>query len=58
VRISDRDPALLRRLEGDSITLDREFTVVSTEPFVVRLPDAIGDVALAADCLDAIWVGR
>jgi DtxR family Mn-dependent transcriptional regulator len=58
VRISDRDPMLLRRVESDSIILDREFTVVSTEPLVVRPGDGSGDVALAEDCLDAIWVGR
>ncbi|GAB3607104.1 manganese-binding transcriptional regulator MntR [Conyzicola nivalis] len=58
VRISDRDPALLRRLEAESITLDREFTVESVEPFAVRLRDGRSAVALAHDCLDSVWVGR
>ncbi|WP_411698979.1 metal-dependent transcriptional regulator [Conyzicola sp.] len=58
VRISDRDPALLRHLEAESITLDSAFTVEGVEPFVVRLRGSAGTLTLADDALDSVWVGR
>jgi len=58
VRISDRDPLLLRHLEAEEITLDRAFTVVSTDPFVVNVDGAEGGRTIAPDSLDSVWVSR
>jgi DtxR family Mn-dependent transcriptional regulator len=58
VRISDRDPLLLRHLEADGITLDRRFVVASTEPFVVSIPGLDGDRSIAPDALASVWVSR
>ena len=60
VRISDRDPALLRHLEASGLVVDREITVVGRQPFgggfAVSLdgsaePLDLGDLALAS-----IWI--
>jgi len=60
VRISDRDPALLRHLEASGLVVDRALTVIGRQPFgggfAVSLDDAdepldLGDLALAS-----IWI--
>jgi len=59
VRISDRDPMLLRHLEAEGIVVDTVVEVLGRKPFggsfVVRLDDGsdhdLGDVAL-----ESIWV--
>ena len=58
VRISDRDPQLLRHLEAESVALDGVFTVVSTDPFVVRGEGAGGARTIAPESLDSVWVSR
>ena len=57
VRISDRDPLLLRRLEAEGITLDTEFEVVERgeAATTVALPD--GPRELGRDALASIWAG-
>jgi len=58
VRISDRDPQLLRHLEAEAVALDGVFTVVSTDPFVVR-GEGTGDArTIAPESLDSVWVSR
>lgn len=72
VRISDRDPRLLRHLETTGIALDTELTIIGRPPygggFLVRLSVPVGGVAAdatgvsAADlnlgdqALDSIWI--
>lgn len=70
VRISDSDPLLLRHLEAELITLDRELTVLGRKPFggsfVVRLngtgpdgsaPDGAGEERdLGDQAVASIWV--
>ena len=63
VRISDRDPTLLRHLEAESITIDSELIVVggtaSTASFTVRLaglPGEAGERNLDDQALGSIWV--
>ena len=66
VRISDRDPALLRYLTAERITLDARITVVGRRPFggalAVRLGGARGAVAgdreldLGAEAAASIWI--
>jgi len=58
VRISDRDPLLLRHLEAEEITIDSELDVVSIEPFVVAIGGRDGTRELSPDALVSIWVGR
>jgi len=58
VRISDRDPQLLRHLDAESVALDGVFTVVSTDPFVVRGEGAAGARTIAPESLDSVWVSR
>ena len=58
VRISDRDPVLLRHLEAESITVDRSFTVVSFDPLVVAVEGGDGTSTLAPDSVNSIWVSR
>jgi DtxR family Mn-dependent transcriptional regulator len=58
VRISDRDPALLRHLEGESVVLDAELNVVSVEPFLVARSGTTARLRLAPDALVSIWVSR
>jgi DtxR family Mn-dependent transcriptional regulator len=56
VRISDRDPRLLRQLEADGITLDMVLTVVdhSEERAVVDTP--AGRCELDSVALGSIWI--
>jgi len=58
VRISDRDPQLLRHLEAEAVALDGVFTVVSTDPFVVRGEGARDARTIAPESLDSVWVSR
>ena len=51
VRVSDRDPALLRHLVAESITLDRELTVLDG---VVRVGGT--ELRLSAAALESIWI--
>ena len=56
VRISDRDPLLLRHLEAEGVALDTSLTVVSTDPFSVSFDGSAGELGLAPDALVSIWV--
>ena len=61
VRISDRDPMLLRHLEAESITVDTALEVIGRQPFggsfLVRL--ASGEQRdLGEQALGSIWVAR
>ncbi|MET3768577.1 DtxR family Mn-dependent transcriptional regulator [Marisediminicola sp. UYEF4] len=63
VRISDRDPALLRYLTAEGITLDAHITVVGRRPFggslAVRLDGADGaarELDLGAEAAASIWI--
>ena len=60
VRVSDRDPRLLRHLVAESITLDRVITVLGRKPyggaFAVRVEGAIGDRDLGEAALESIWI--
>lgn len=60
VRISDRNPELLRYLEAAVITLDARLTVVGRRPFggalVVRLAGATAGLDLGDEATAAIWV--
>jgi len=61
VRISDRDPMLLRHLEAESITVDAALEVIGRQPFggsfLVRL--ASGEQRdLGEQALGSIWVAR
>jgi len=63
VRISDRDPALLRYLTGESITVDVDITVLGRHPFggalAVRIAGVEGaghEVDLGAEAAAAIWI--
>jgi DtxR family Mn-dependent transcriptional regulator len=60
VRISDRDPFLLRHLEAEAITLDSELTVLGRAPFggsfVVRVTEISEDRDLGDQALTSIWV--
>ncbi|WP_213813887.1 metal-dependent transcriptional regulator [Glaciihabitans sp. dw_435] len=72
VRISDRDPLLLRHLEAEGITLDTDLTVIGRAPFgggfLVRLGAHAGDATSAAtgatpadldlgdQALESIWI--
>jgi DtxR family Mn-dependent transcriptional regulator len=58
VRISDRDPLLLRHLEAEAVTLDRRLAVRSRDPFVVRLDGTDDERTLGPDALVSIWVSR
>ena len=58
VRISDRDPAVLRLLDEGEIALDGRLTVVSTDPFAVLVESSGGGIGLAADAVASIWVSR
>ena len=58
VRVSDRDPLLLRHFAATLITLDRELTVVarSGDSASVTLGESGVTCELAADALDSIWL--
>jgi DtxR family Mn-dependent transcriptional regulator len=56
LRVSDRDPRLLRELEGLGVDVGREVTVVDAAPPALHVrfgPDA---VSLPRDAHDAIWL--
>jgi DtxR family Mn-dependent transcriptional regulator len=59
-RVSDSDPLLLRHLEAETITLDRELTVLGRAPdggaFAVRVEGAIETRDLGDAALEAIWI--
>lgn len=58
VRISDRDPTLLRHLDSVGVTLDAAVTVVGRKPFggalEVRVADTVVD--LGDEAAEAIWI--
>lgn len=60
VRISDRDPRLLRHLTAEEITLDTELTVLGRTPFggsfAVRLGGDAGERDLGDAALASIWI--
>ena len=60
VRISDTDPTLLRHLEAESITVDREVTVLGRKPFggsfVVRVSGTASEHDLGDQALASIWI--
>ena len=60
VRISDTDPILLRHLEAESITVDREVTVLGRKPFggsfVVRVSGTANEHDLGDQALASIWI--
>jgi len=60
VRISDRDPGLLRHLEASGLVIDRELTVIGRAPFgggfAVRLGDSASTIDLGEQALSSIWI--
>jgi DtxR family Mn-dependent transcriptional regulator len=63
VRISDRDPELLKHLREEGVTLDTLVTVVERRPFGGALAVRVGSTATTASALDlgdeaarAIWL--
>lgn len=60
VRISDRDPALLRHLQAESIAIGTHLTVVRRAPFASAMSLRVGDPGRAVDLGDEaasqIWV--
>jgi len=58
VRISDRDPSVLRHLEAEGITLDIDLTVLDGTPSGATVSLGGARVELAAEALASIWVAR
>lgn len=60
VRISDSDPRLLRHLTAESITIDRELTVLGRRPFggsfAVLVDGTEGERDLGDQALASIWI--
>ena len=60
VRISDRDPMLLRHLEAEGIAVDTELGVLGRKPFggsfIVRHAQAETEHDLGDQALESIWV--
>jgi DtxR family Mn-dependent transcriptional regulator len=58
VRISDRDPQLLRHLSAESITLDRELTVLSrdTGSLTLEVHGSARHTVLEDVALTSIWI--
>lgn len=60
VRISDRDPSLLRHLEASGLVIDRLVTVVGRAPFgggfAVTLGDSAESLDLGEQALTSIWI--
>ena len=60
LRISDRDPELLRYLDAHAIKLDTRLTVVQRRPFggslVVRVADGEAELDLGDQAAASIWV--
>ena len=61
VRISDSDPLLLRHLTAESITIDRQVTVLGRRPFggsfAVLVGGTEGERDLGEQALASIWIG-
>ena len=61
VRISDSDPLLLRHLTAESITIDRQLTVLGRRPFggsfAVLVGGTEGERDLGEQALASIWIG-
>jgi DtxR family Mn-dependent transcriptional regulator len=58
VRISDRDPALLRHLVAEGISLDTALTVIEATPEGATIGVAGERVDLSTEALASIWVAR
>ena len=60
VRISDRDPALLKHLREEGVTLDTVVTVVGRRPFGGSLAVRVGasELDLGDEAVRAIWLAR
>ena len=60
VRISDRDPALLKHLREEGVTLDTVVTVVGRRPFGGSLAVRVGasELDLGDEATRAIWIAR
>jgi DtxR family Mn-dependent transcriptional regulator len=58
VRISDRDPDVLRLLEAGAIAIDGELTVVTGDPFAVLVESSAAVLGLEPDAVGSIWVSR
>ena len=60
VRISDRDPSLLRHLEASGLVIDRGVTVVGRTPFgggfEVRIDESDASLDLGEQALASIWI--
>ena len=56
VRISDTDPQLLRQLTAESITLDRQLTVLGGRQFEVLIDGVPGERDLGDQALASIWI--
>jgi DtxR family Mn-dependent transcriptional regulator len=56
LRVSDRDPRLLRELEGLGVDVGREVTVVDAAPPALDVRFGSDDVSLPRDAHDAIWL--
>jgi DtxR family Mn-dependent transcriptional regulator len=62
VRISDRNPDLLRYLESESVRVDAPFTLLRRRPFgsslIIRLADAHRELELGEEAAASIWVAE
>jgi len=56
VRISDRDPAVLRHLDAEGVVLDTVLEVVDVAPDAVTVVFDGVDVQLSRDAVASIWV--
>jgi Mn-dependent transcriptional regulator len=60
VRISDRNPNLLRYLESESVRVDAQFTVLRRRPFgsslIIRLVGSGAELELGDEATASIWV--
>jgi DtxR family Mn-dependent transcriptional regulator len=57
-RISDRDPALLRRLDAEGVGIDVAITVGSTHPFACTVDGGDAAIVLEPEACASIWVSR
>jgi DtxR family Mn-dependent transcriptional regulator len=57
-RISDRDPALLRRLDAEGVGIDVALTVGSTHPFACTVDGGDATIVLEPEACASIWVSR
>jgi DtxR family transcriptional regulator, Mn-dependent transcriptional regulator len=62
VRISDRNPHLLRYLESESVRVDASFTLLRRRPFgsslIIRLRDSGAELELGDEAAASIWVAE